>query len=82
MVADLAMGERYSKDERWARRPGLANIMIEPETIKFQVCHKLVFVGAVVDDVVKVLCITVLERDDHSFDKNREVAQVLAMVND
>jgi len=61
MVADLAMREWYGKDDRRARCPGLANIMIEPETIKFQVCHELVFVGAVVDDVVKVLCITVSE---------------------
>ena len=38
MVADLAMGERYSKDERWARRPGLADIVVGSKTKDFQVC--------------------------------------------
>jgi len=82
MITNIAMSKGYSKDDRWARRPSLANIVIESKAKDFQICHKFVLIRAVIDNVVEVLVITVLEGYDHSFDENREIAQVFSKVDD
>ena len=73
MVTNVAVSKGYSEDYGWARRPRLTDIVVESKTKNFQICDAFVLVRAVIDDVVKVLCITVQERYSHSFDKDREV---------
>jgi len=61
MITNIAMSKGYSKDDRWARRPSLADVVIGSKTEDFEICDKVVLVGAVIDNVVKVLGVTVSE---------------------